>query len=578
MNENIIYTNENDCQDCYKCVRNCPVNAISMIDNHASIDDERCIYCGGCIKICPVGAQKYRNDETKVKELLNSDKKVFLSIAPSFVGEMNISVKTLINTMKQLGFEGVSETALGAQLVTHEQRNLLNESDKTVFSTACPTFVQLIMKYYSELKDNLSTLLSPLLSHCTMLRNLYGNNIAIVFAGPCLAKKFESDSHQELLDVAITFDELKNIIQTANIDIEKAETEQNEGFMPIHSNGGAIYPLDGGMVETIKRLTPQSVTDTSFFNFSGLEETKKLLKSEDFKNNPNLFCEFLACDGGCINGSGVYDNHPIITKKNKVATYYKSLPAYSEEHFIDKYAPSSIETNYDMCKPVITKEYTLKEKETIWLKLGKYTKEDFIDCGACGYNTCENFAIACLEKRAELEMCAVSMRKKAQEKTTALMKAIPVGLCVVNESFNITECNYKFIELSTDVDINITDAVLEQVINVEIDRFFKLSKHIKSVLNSKERTSILLNKDKRTFNIILFPLGNNTTLTGLIIQDITEPSMKRDIVIRNAEDVIRDNLHTVQKVAFLLGETAAKTEITLNDIISAYKTSEDTHE
>jgi len=578
VSQNIIYTNENDCQDCYKCVRNCPVNAISMVDSHASIDDDRCIYCGNCIRICPVGAQKYRNDESRVKELLLTGRKVIMSLAPSFVSEFNIDNKVLINIIKQLGFYGVSETALGAQIVSNVQRDLLKSSKTPIFSTACPTFVQLIMKYYPELKENLSSLFSPLLSHCKMLRKLYGDDIAIVFVGPCLAKKFEADSNPALLDISITFDELKSIIENSDINMEKAESDDGM-FIPTHSNGGAIYPLDGGMVETIKDLKPASVADSSFFHFAGIATTQKLLKSENFKLNPNLFCEFLACEGGCINGSGIFDDEPIITKKNRVSNYYKSLPAYSEESFIEKYAPDSIETSYDLCKPVKIKNYTLKEKETIWLQLGKCKKEDFIDCGSCGYNTCDNFAIACLEKRAELEMCAVSMRKKAQEKTNSLMRAIPVGLCVVTESMRILECNDTFIDLSTDVDIDITDKVLLQVVGSEIDKFFSLSDEIKSVFRSKERMNTLLHKDNRIFDAILFPLGgNNNVLTGLIIQDITKPSMKRDVVIRKSEAVIKDNLLTVQKIAFLLGETAAKTEISLNEVIDAYKTKGEVNE
>ena len=202
--QSVVYTNKNDCQDCYKCVRNCPVDSISMIDNSASIDEERCIMCGTCIEVCPTGAQHYRNDEDRVKELLLSGKKVILSLAPSFPGEFSQTPETLIKHLKGAGFFGVSETALGAQIVTWFQRNLLSHQNGAIFSTACPTFVHLVMKYYPNLSKNLSPLLSPLLSHCVMLRKIYGENISIVFAGPCIAKKSESDNHPELLDAAIT--------------------------------------------------------------------------------------------------------------------------------------------------------------------------------------------------------------------------------------------------------------------------------------------------------------------------------------------------------------------------------------
>ena len=577
----IIYTNENDCQDCYKCVRNCPVKAISIIDYHASIDDERCILCGKCISVCPVGAQKYRNDEEKVTQLLLSEKKVILSVAPSFAGEFDMATGNLVAIAQKMGFYGVSETALGAQLVTWAQREQLNNSDKPVFSTACPTFVHLVLKYFPHLKENLSPLASPLLAQCVMLREIYGENIGIVFVGPCLGKKSEADNNPNLLDAAITFDEFKSIVKNAALDFE---TEKNTNyeykkFIPPHSNGGAIYPLDGGMIETIKKLAPSSVADTGFFHYAGTPAIKKMLESEDFCISQNVFCEFLACDGGCINGSAIFDDEPILTKKNKVSKYYKLLDKYSEDEFIKKYAPKALSTNplntdYNFCEPVKTMEFSTEDKEKIWHQLGKYEEKDFIDCGACGYDTCDNFAVACLENRAELDMCATCMKKQAQNKVKAFMKETPLALCVVDSNLKIVECNYKFIELSVDIDIDINDDLIQKVIGGEIERFFPLANLIKSAFRAKERNSSIIHQEGKIFDVLAFPFENESH-AGLIIQDITKPSMKREVIVEKAQKVIRNHLTSVQKIAFLLGETAAETEITLNEIIDAYKSKEE---
>ncbi len=568
--QSVVYTNKNDCQDCYKCVRNCPVEAISMINNSASIDETRCIMCGKCIKVCPVGAQRYRNDEDRVKQLLRSGKRVLLSLAPSFTGEFDITPEDLIRQIKQVGFYGVSETALGAQLVTYFQRKQLENHSGAMFSTACPTFVHLVMKYFPDLKNHLSPFLSPLLAGCTMLKKLYGDDIAVVFAGPCIAKKSEADLHPELLDVSITFDELKNIIKTSEIIKESDTTGILDGFIPLQSNGGAIYPLDGGMVETITELKPLSVTDTSYFHYSGIEDINGILLNEDFSSG-STFYEFLACSGGCINGSGLFDQERIVSKKNKVADYYKNLKKYPEEIFIKRYAPDSIKTEYTFCGPVLNKEYTFHDKEKIWLKLGKYKEEDFLNCGGCGYDTCDNFAVACLDKRAELQMCVVCMKKQAQNKIRSFMKATPLGLCVVDDHCNIIECNCKFLELSIETDIKVDEELTQRVVGKGIDKFFEVSEMVRSVHISKEQKTKIIHKDGRIFDILAFSFDGNR-YSGLIIQDITRPTMKRDVVINNAQEVIKNNLLTVQKIAFLLGETAAETEITLNRIIDAFNT------
>ena len=88
-----VYTLKNECNDCYKCIRDCHVKAIriqsgsaSVINDkciacgqivtqcpqaiHLSLITDKCIACGHCVTICPVGAKKVRNDIEKVKTLL----------------------------------------------------------------------------------------------------------------------------------------------------------------------------------------------------------------------------------------------------------------------------------------------------------------------------------------------------------------------------------------------------------------------------------------------------------------------------------------------------------------------------
>lgn len=43
------------CIGCETCVGTCPVEAISMVDGKAEVD-ESCIECGSCVSVCPVNA------------------------------------------------------------------------------------------------------------------------------------------------------------------------------------------------------------------------------------------------------------------------------------------------------------------------------------------------------------------------------------------------------------------------------------------------------------------------------------------------------------------------------------------
>ena len=191
-----IYTKKRECQDCHKCIRECPVKAIRVQDGYARVVPELCIMCGNCVLACPSSAKYVRDDLPSAKELIASGRKVIASLAPSFVAQFpGVRPGQLIHALKELGFSAVSETALGAQQVSASVFNLMRSEPKQIWiSSACPVVVDFVSKYHPECQPHVSQLLSPLLTHCKMLRMHYGDDIAIVFIGPCIAKKKEAEA------------------------------------------------------------------------------------------------------------------------------------------------------------------------------------------------------------------------------------------------------------------------------------------------------------------------------------------------------------------------------------------------
>ena len=135
-----IYTEINNCRDCYRCVRHCPVKAIQIRDAHAEIIYERCTFCGTCVNECPNSVKVIRNDIDRVEMAFLSKRKVIVSLAPSYVSEFRGYEENFVRALYRLGFHAVSETAIGAALVTEALDIYMDEHGIAPFiSTACPS-------------------------------------------------------------------------------------------------------------------------------------------------------------------------------------------------------------------------------------------------------------------------------------------------------------------------------------------------------------------------------------------------------------------------------------------------------
>jgi len=309
-----IYTEKTECQDCNKCLRVCPFKAIRILNGSATVISEACILCGRCTEVCPVGAKKIRDDLAPAKDLLNGSQPVFASLAPSFRTEFSgLKDGKLISALMDLGFSGVSETAIGAQEVTAFCASLLNKGEhKLLISSACPSIVHLVEQYYPNLTEHITPLLSPLQVHSRILKEKYGDDIKIVFFGPCIAKKNESTGY---FDYALTFNDLRRWFTQNKTDWTKIPLTGE--FVPYSAGKGGLYPVDGGMIKGIKRLCEED--DVVYMSFSGVPEVMAAFDDLEIegKDKP-LFIEALSCAGGCVNGPASSVKGATINKRYQI--------------------------------------------------------------------------------------------------------------------------------------------------------------------------------------------------------------------------------------------------------------------
>ncbi|HEX3074051.1 MAG TPA: [Fe-Fe] hydrogenase large subunit C-terminal domain-containing protein, partial [Ignavibacteriales bacterium] len=421
--------------------------------------------------------------------------------------------------------------------------------------------VNLITKYYPEYADCLTPFHTPLGAHAIALKKEFGYDAGVVFFGPCIAKKKEADDNPSLIDAALTFADLKRWMEEENIPLN--QVEGTDDFLLGKASYSAMYPVEGGMTSDIINSFPSASTE--FMTVSGVKNIMECLKGlNDFRSDKNIFVELLACEGGCVNG-------PLADKS--LGTVRKRIRVVKEAQKRNRQAeniPIDIKLDY-LPAGIARKERTEEEITAVLNSIGKHTKKDELNCGGCGYDACLKFAEAMLEGKAEKIMCVTYMRQLAQKKANALMRTMPSGVVIVDADLKIIECNYNFarlfgedIERIYNAKPGMEGALLRKVI--PFSKIFQTALETGADIVGKEihyKNSVLL------FSIFTIEKGR---VIGGLFRDITEPAVRKEQIINKAQDVIRKNLSTVQKIAYLLGENAAESEIILNSIINSFST------
>lgn len=557
-----VFTTENECQDCYKCVRHCHCKAIRIVNAKASVIPGACVACGECVKVCPAHAKKIRSDIARLRALLDGGAKLYASVAPSFVGYFkNKNIRQIASALKKLGFAGVGETALGAEAVSSMTCSYIkaHPEQKLVISSACPACVDFIRKYMPRFSDCIIPVYSPVLAHCKIMRERYGDDIKTVFFGPCAAKKNEADRNPNLLNLAITFSNLEQLLQNREIEIDSSEAE----IVPCDAEEGRFYSIEGGMNDTLRDGNP----NVRLVAVSGLNNLSRLLSGWDGRTGGRtIFLEALACHGGCVNG-------PVMPSDGSALD---TLIRTDEISSVSSSAARTVKTNISerfYADPVEEAVVSESDIEKALARVGKFSRADELNCGACGYNTCRDFARALLDNKAEEAMCHNYLRKNFQRTSNALIKYIPAGVVIVDDKLQITESNRHFAELVDGLDVfdslgNLNTIQIEEYLPAFVDLF-------ESVLeNGGEIEQFNQTCNDKIVNISVFSIAKGK-IAGAVIQDVTKSELQREQIAEKAKEVIRKNVLTVQNVARIFGEHIAESEILLNQIAGSYRRKED---
>jgi iron only hydrogenase large subunit-like protein/nitrogen-specific signal transduction histidine kinase len=401
-----ITTVKERCRVCYTCVRECPAKAIRIADGQAEIMGERCINCGNCVKVCSQGAKQVIDSIDEVRRLIASNDRVAAIVAPSFPAEYpDIPFETLVGMIRELGFSSVHEVGFGADLVAARYRTLLRENPGRRFIAAnCPAVVTYIEKYHPDLVEFLAPVVSPMIAIARALRSAGNDRLKIVFIGPCIAKKQEASSRMlsNEVNAALTYKELSAMF--AGAEITPGQVQPGDFDAP-HSGYGALFPISRGFLQAAGMTEDLALGEVVVAD--GRTEFIEALKEFGNGHMEVRLLEVLGCNG-CIMGPGFGSQLPRFGRRAKVGEYARHrMQTIDRQRWLAEMAEMG---DLDLGRTYCPEDQRIlapsdQEMTRIMGRMGKYSPHDELNCGACGYESCREHAVAIYKGFAESEMC-----------------------------------------------------------------------------------------------------------------------------------------------------------------------------
>lgn len=439
----IIEVDKEKCVNCHRCIAVCPVKFCNDgSGDHVNVIDDLCIGCGECIEGCPHEARKIVDDFMPFIETLNKREKMVAIVAPAIAAEFPDTYKNFNGWLKSIGISAIFDVSFGAELTVksyleHAKRN----KPQLIIAQPCPAIVSYCEIYKPELLKYLAPADSPMMHTIKFIRQFYTqyNSHKILIVSPCTAKKRE-------------FAELGkgdyNVTLTSFVDyIKKNSIKLNQYPSLDYDNDPAeravLFSTPGGLLKTVERENP------FLLNISRKIEGPTVIYKyfdklpEDIKkgNNP-LIIDCLNCEHGCNGGTGTKRDKSVdeleknIDKRNKeMQEGYankgilrsKKFNKFKINKIINKYwKPGLYDRKYENLHQsnylTMLKIPSKVQIEGIYKEMLKSKDTDILDCSACGYNNCEQMAIAIFNKLNKKENCKVYEKNYLENNVDLLLE------------------------------------------------------------------------------------------------------------------------------------------------------------
>jgi iron only hydrogenase large subunit-like protein len=611
--EPLVSISPDKCTNCFTCVRICPVKAISAISDSPfpKIDDKRCIGCGDCIESCAPKAIHYRSSLEDAKKILRSSAKVVAILSASISAEFDdiTDYRKFVQMIKSLGINQVYEASFGTDLIAHRYLRFFNDfKGRYYITTTDPVVVNYVEKYHPNLVHNLAPFVSPAIAMAKVVHKIHGEKIKVLFFGPDIARKNEVLNYEDdgKIDCVLTFPELRALF--AEFDIHENTVDFSE-FDPPFGYKGSLFPLRNGLLQAAD-IDENLLTS----NVICLEGRKGMLESiAEFEKNVKIiqrhlhitYGNSLAGPGISNKGNRLFKEFLVIKFANKRITNFYRAEWYRD---LEEYEQLDLSRKFTANDQRLPDPPAEKVNEA--LKILGRRPEDAVNCNQCGYNSCHDFAVDMAKGIVIPGMCATysihnslqvgntlkelneklaktrqALREsedkaniehtsaiQASELTNAMLDKLRAGIVIVDYQLKIIKANETFCRILGEEAEEISE-VIPGLVGADLKKLFppeiyNLFTYV--ITNSEFIDGRDVIYGDATLNMSIFPIHENQ-IAGGIVRDMKAPEVQRAEVIRRVSEVIDKNLEMVQKIGFLLGESASDIERMLNSVIQFYE-------
>ncbi len=406
------------CVECWGCVRHCPARALRIVDGRSEVVEERCVRCGVCVTACGNSAHTVRDDLPRVRELLGGDRPVVALLASEHVAALHpLTPAAAERALESIGFAGVETTVLGEELVAAAYEQVHGRAGNSLprLRSTCAVAVDWVLRFYPELTGALVPAVPPYIAQARLARSLYPTDVAIVYVSPCWSRKDEihEPDFAGAVDVAIGFDELLALLADAPV----TPGSPSRGRRPRAVK--QLATTDGFPRRT---LTTRDLTNTDVVKVRGLADLDRLLAAVVRGETAPDVIDMLNCEG-CIDGPCVNPELSVYAKRtlDEAERQRQPAPMIDSRTFLSALPAIEITRSFTARPaPVVTP--TSAEIDAV-LAAGEFlSREETIDCGACGYDTCVEHAVAIWLEHSSWEQCLPLQKRLLTREHEALVE------------------------------------------------------------------------------------------------------------------------------------------------------------